>query len=78
MDDDDLAAQAFIFFLAGFETTATLLCFACHQICVHPEVQSTLQQEIDAAMKKSGGNISYETIHSMKYLDILDQNANCS
>lgn len=71
LDDDDLIAQAFLFFLGGFESTSTVMCFACHEMGVNPEIQSKLQQEIDTAMKESGGNISYETIHSMKYLDMV-------
>jgi hypothetical protein len=46
-DDDDLAAPAVLFFLAGFETTSMLLCFAAHQLATHPDVQSSLQEEID-------------------------------
>ncbi|PSN49032.1 Cytochrome P450 9e2 [Blattella germanica] len=71
LEFDDLVAQAFLFFLAGFDTTATLLCFACHQIAVHPETMTKLQNEIDEAMKANGGSISYETLHSMKYLDMV-------
>ena len=70
-DDDDLAAQVFLFFLAGFDTASTLLCFATHQLATHPDVQSRLQEEIDMTLNKDGGNLTYEAVHGMKYLDMV-------
>ena len=70
-DDDDLAAQVFLFFLAGFDTASTLLCFAAHQLATHPDVQSRLQEEIDMTLNKDGGNLTYEAVHGMKYLDMV-------
>ena len=70
-DDDDLAAQAVQFFLAGFETGATLLCYTTHQLATHPDVQSRLQEEIDMTLNKDGGNVTYEAVHGMKYLDMV-------
>lgn len=71
MDMDDIAAQALVFFLAGFETTSTLLCFASHQLAVHPDIQNKLQEEIDATLQQHGGKITHEAVHSMKYLDMV-------
>jgi len=59
------------FFLAGFETVSTLLCFATHLLATHPDVQSRLQEEIDMTLKKDGGNLTYEAVHGMKYLDMV-------
>jgi cytochrome P450 family 9 len=70
-DDDDLAAQVVLFFLAGFETASTLLCFATHQLATHPDVQSRLQEEIDMTLIKDGGNLTYEAVQGMKYLDMV-------
>ena len=70
-DDDDLAAQVFVFFLAGFDTTSTLLCFATHLLAMHPDVQSRLQEEIDMSLDKDGGDLTYEAVHGMKYLDMV-------
>jgi len=67
-DDDDLAAQVVLFFLAGFDTASTLLCFATHIMATHPDVQSRLQEETDMTLNKEGGNLTYETVHGMKYL----------
>ena len=55
-DDDDLAAQVVLFFLAGFDTASTLLCFAAHLLATHPDVQSRLQEEIDMTLNKDGGH----------------------
>ncbi|XP_069676196.1 cytochrome P450 9e2-like isoform X2 [Periplaneta americana] len=70
-DDDDLTAQAVFFFFAGFDTASTLLCFASHLLATHPDVQSRLQKEIDEKLEKDGGKLTYEAVHSMKYLDMV-------
>jgi len=70
-DDDDLAAQVFLFFLAGFDTASTLLCFATHLLATHPDVQTRLQEEIDMTLNKDEGNLTYEAVHGMKYLDMV-------
>jgi hypothetical protein len=47
--DADLAAQAFTFTLAGYETTATSLAFTFALLASHPAAAARLQAEIDAA-----------------------------
>ena len=71
LDNDDITAQALTFFMAGFDTTSTLLCFSSHQLAVQPEIQSRLQEEIDKTMEENEGKITYEAVHSMKYLDMI-------
>jgi cytochrome P450 family 9 len=71
LDDEDIISQALVFFLAGFDTTSTLLCFVCYELATHPDVQKHLQEEIDKTMQENGGKFTYEAIHSMKYLDMV-------
>ncbi|XP_069676200.1 cytochrome P450 9e2-like [Periplaneta americana] len=71
LDDEDITAQAVIFFLAGFDTTSTLLCFTTHQLAVHPDVQTRLQKEIDDTLKECDGKLTYEALFGMKYLDMV-------
>jgi cytochrome P450 family 9 len=71
LDDDDLVAQVVIFFFAGFDTASTLLCFAAHLLATHPDVQSRLQEEIDLTLNNDEGNLTYEAVHGMKYLDMV-------
>jgi cytochrome P450 family 9 len=71
LDDEDIVSQAIMFFLAGFDTTSTLLCFVSHQLATHPEVQERLQEEIDKTLEENGGKFTYEAVNSMKYLDMV-------
>ncbi|XP_049832756.1 cytochrome P450 6k1-like [Schistocerca gregaria] len=66
---DDLAAQAFVFFGAGFETSSTATSFTLHELALNPDIQSKLHDEIDAVLKENGGKISYDAIRKMTYLD---------
>nr|CAD7395186.1 unnamed protein product [Timema cristinae] len=69
LSDEDIAAQAFLFFLAGFDTTSTLLCFITYLLALHGGIQDRLQAEIEQVLENSGGKTTYEDLHVMKYLD---------
>ena len=68
---EEMTAQAFIFFFAGFDTTSTNMCFAAHELAVNPEIQTRLQEEIDTVLRDTNGDPSYEVIHGMPYLDAV-------
>nr|XP_012223674.1 PREDICTED: cytochrome P450 9e2-like [Linepithema humile] len=68
---DDMTAQAFIFFFGGFETVSTLMCFAAHEIAVNPSVQAKLHDEIDQVLKTTNGDLTYESVNGMQYLDAV-------
>jgi len=71
--DDELAAQATVFFLAGFETSSTVLSYALLELAANPDVQRKAQLEIDEAMSENNGVVSYDTLKDMKYLDWILQ-----
>lgn len=69
--ENDIVAQAVIFFIAGFETTKTLLSFAIHELTVNPDVQKRLQIEIDELIAEKGDALDYSDLMKMKYMDMV-------
>jgi hypothetical protein len=67
--DNLLASQAFIFFVAGFETSSSAMSFCLHELSVNPEIQERLRKEIDSTLEKCKGNITYDAIQNMSYID---------
>nr|KAF7427056.1 hypothetical protein H0235_006750 [Vespula pensylvanica] len=67
----DIVAQAFSFFFGGFDTVSTAMSFTCHEIGVNSDIQKRLQREIDEVIEKTNGNLTYDVINNMKYLDAV-------
>ena len=61
----DILANSFVFFVAGFETTATTLSNLFYCLAVHPECQQKLLEEV----QKYGPDFGYEKISKMPYLE---------
>ncbi|KAF2888228.1 hypothetical protein ILUMI_17945 [Ignelater luminosus] len=71
LSDNDITAQAVIFFVAGFETVSTLMCFAVYELAVNPDVQQKLRKEVDETLKNCNGSLTYEALLKMKYMDMV-------
>ena len=69
--DEDITAQAFVFFIAGFESVSAQMCFMSYELSVNQEVQEKLRKEVDATKKNCGGKITYEALSTMKYMDMV-------
>ena len=68
---DDIVAQAFIFFLAGFDTVSTLLCYVVYELALHQDIQQKLREEVDCYLEKENGEISYEAMSKMEYMEMV-------
>ncbi|XP_020282381.1 cytochrome P450 9e2-like [Pseudomyrmex gracilis] len=68
-DINEMTAQAFVFFLAGFDSVSTAMCFFVHEVGANPDVQRKLKEEIDDVLRETNGKPTYEAINGMKYLD---------
>lgn len=66
---NECAAQCFVFFGAGFETTASAMAFCLYELAKNQHCQRALQQEIDQVLKKYNGHITFESLADMKYLE---------
>lgn len=74
MSIDVIAANAFLFYIAGSETTSATTAFTLYELAMNPRVLFRVQTDIDCTLQKYGlkpkGPLTYEAIQDMKYLDL--------
>ncbi|EDW05267.2 uncharacterized protein Dmoj_GI18306, partial [Drosophila mojavensis] len=66
---EEIAAQTFLFFAAGFETSSTTMGFALYELAQNVEIQNRLRQECKEVLAKYNGDLTYECIKDMQYLN---------
>ncbi|KAL4715621.1 hypothetical protein ACJJTC_006200 [Scirpophaga incertulas] len=69
LTEEMIAAQVFVFFAAGFETSSSATSYTLHQLAFNPEVQEKVQKELDVVLAKYNNKLSYETIKELTYLE---------
>lgn len=68
LTDSMIASQAFVFFVAGFETSSSTISHALYELAQNQEIQDKLREEIREVYEKHG-ELTYDVIKNMKYLD---------
>ena len=66
---NEMAAQSFVFFAAGFETSSTTMSFCMYELAKDQNLQQRVHQEIDSVLERHDGKITYDSISDMKYLE---------
>lgn len=69
-DELDVAANAFLFFIAGYETTATTMSFCLYELALNQDIQDKLRSEVQRTQNKCG-TIDYDSLKEMTYLDAI-------
>ncbi|KAL7026331.1 hypothetical protein ACKWTF_013864 [Chironomus riparius] len=65
---NEMTANCFIFFLAGFETSSSVLTFCSYELALNQDIQNRLRMEIDEVLKKHKEEVTYDSIAEIKYL----------
>ncbi|KAH8291878.1 hypothetical protein KR054_001880 [Drosophila jambulina] len=68
-----ITAQAFIFYIAGQETTGSTASFTIFELAQYPELLKRLQTEVDETLAKNGGQITYDALQKMEFLELCVQ-----
>ncbi|CAG0888448.1 unnamed protein product [Darwinula stevensoni] len=70
--EEFMVAQMMIFFLAGFDTSATTLTMVMYSLALNPDVQDKVVDEIKERVVQYGG-INHEMVNDCPYLDQVIQ-----
>lgn len=70
MSIEQCAAQIFIFYVAGYDTSSSTIAYTIFEVARNPEIKKKLRDDIDEALKKHGGKLTYECMQDMRYLDL--------
>jgi cytochrome P450 family 6 len=71
---DELAAEAFLVYAGGFETSSTLMTFVLYELALNPDIQQRLRDEIETEIENNNGKLTYDLLFGMKYLDQVSWN----
>ncbi|CAD1469270.1 unnamed protein product, partial [Heterotrigona itama] len=63
----EAAAQAYVFYLAGFETSSTTATFCLYELAQHQDMQNKVREEIQTQIEKHG-DLTYDAVNDMTYL----------
>ncbi|XP_035732645.1 cytochrome P450 6A1-like [Vespa mandarinia] len=68
LTDTFCAAQAFMFFVAGFETTSLAMTFTLYELAQNHTIQDEVRKEINEVFEQNNGTLNIESIKDLKYL----------
>ncbi|XP_055604436.1 probable cytochrome P450 6d4 [Uranotaenia lowii] len=65
----EISAQAFVFFIAAYETSSTAMAFCLYEVAKNKTIQRKAQEELDEILSINQGKFDYESVVKMQYLD---------
>ncbi|KAL1400197.1 hypothetical protein pipiens_002095 [Culex pipiens pipiens] len=66
---EQIMANTFAFFFAGYETSSSVISFTLYELAKNPAIQRKVQQEIDSVLNSNPAEITIEALAKMRYLE---------
>lgn len=66
---EQIAAQSFIFFLAGYETSSSTMTYCMYEFSVNQDIQDKARQSVKDVLKKHNNQLTYDAVADMQYLE---------
>lgn len=76
---NEMAAEAFAFYVGGFETSSSTMTFAFLEMAQNQEIQERAREDVHDALARHNGEITYDALQEMTYVQqIIDGRLNLS
>ena len=62
-----IVSQSYVFFVAGFETTSSVISFCLYELAKNQSLQDRVRKEIKDVLANHGGKITYDVLGEMSY-----------
>lgn len=66
-----IVANAFVMFVAGFETVSTAISFCLYELALKKHIQDRVREEINSKISKYEGVVSNDFLTDLNYLDMV-------
>ncbi|CAG2163073.1 unnamed protein product, partial [Oppiella nova] len=71
LTEDEIVSQAFVLMSGGFSATSSLLAFTAYEFALNPDYQRRLRDEITDAISATNGEMPYDVLARLPYLDAV-------
>ncbi|CAO1427745.1 unnamed protein product [Diamesa hyperborea] len=66
---NQIAAQSFIFYAGGFESSSTTMTYCLYELSLNQELQDKTRKSIRAVVEKHQGQFTYEAVNEMHFVE---------
>lgn len=70
MSYEQIAAQVFIFYIAGSESSSSAVAYTLYELTQNEELMERAQVDVKETLEKHNGEMSYDAIMDMKFIDL--------
>lgn len=70
MTHEEIAAQVFVFYIAGSETSSSTVAYTLYELTQNEEVMARAQEDVRATVEKHNSELTYEAVMDMKFIDL--------
>lgn len=67
----DIIANAFLMFLAGFETVSSTMSYCLYELALNKTIQDRVREEATHTKTKYNGDISQDYLKDLRYLQMV-------
>lgn len=70
MSYEEIAGNVFLFYIAGSETSSSTVAYTLYELTQNEDLMRRAQEDIKSTYEKHAGELTYESIMEMKFIDL--------